>query len=176
MNDKTAAFLRLHAGRYPLLTLQDIRKALFQSAFGCEHLLADPSAARDYIVREAADALPCIGPVIEELDGPYCRVHLDLIRMGADPEEFTRRFVQSAEHRPEAQAELEEKLDTLLAMTRQGMLPFDPDRTEEMIRAWRSEGCPPCHHSEEFRAAYHPAYRLMRTELARELEGTVRKE
>ena len=39
-------FLRAHCARYPELALQDVFKALYQSAFGCEHLIADPSAER----------------------------------------------------------------------------------------------------------------------------------
>lgn len=35
-------FLRAHCARYPELALQDVFKALYQSAFGCEHLIADP--------------------------------------------------------------------------------------------------------------------------------------
>ena len=31
-------FLRAHCARYPELALQDVFKALYQSAFGCEHL------------------------------------------------------------------------------------------------------------------------------------------
>ena len=47
-------FLRAHCARYPELALQDVFKALYQSTFGCEHLIADPSAAADYIRAEAA--------------------------------------------------------------------------------------------------------------------------
>lgn len=47
-------FLRAHCARYPELALQDVFKALYQSAFGCGHLIADPSAAADYIRAEAA--------------------------------------------------------------------------------------------------------------------------
>ena len=50
-------FLRAHCARYPELALQDVFKALYQSAFGCEHLIADPSAAADYIRAEAAQNL-----------------------------------------------------------------------------------------------------------------------
>ena len=45
----TRAFLLAHAAAYPALTLTDLFKALYQSAFGCEHLVADPSAAEAYI-------------------------------------------------------------------------------------------------------------------------------
>ena len=50
----TRAFLLAHAAAYPALTLTDLFKALYQSAFGCEHLVADPSAAEAYIAAEAA--------------------------------------------------------------------------------------------------------------------------
>ena len=35
------------------------------------------------------------------------------------------------------------------------------------METWRAAGCPPCHHSEEFRAAYAPAYRVIRREYVR---------
>ena len=59
-------FLRAHCARYPELALQDVFKALYQSAFGCEHLIADPSAAADYIRAEAAQELFGDGPQGEE--------------------------------------------------------------------------------------------------------------
>ena len=55
----TRAFLLAHAAAYPALTLTDLFKALYQSAFGCEHLVADPSAAEAYIAAEAESARPC---------------------------------------------------------------------------------------------------------------------
>ena len=45
----TRAFLLAHFAAYPELALTDLFKALYQSAFGCEHLAADPSAAEAYI-------------------------------------------------------------------------------------------------------------------------------
>ena len=55
----TRAFLLAHTAAYPALTLTDLFKALYQSAFGCEHLVADPSAAEAYIDAEAEGARPC---------------------------------------------------------------------------------------------------------------------
>ena len=50
----TEQFLLEQYARHPASQLQDLRKALYQSVFGCEHLIADPSAAADYIRAEAA--------------------------------------------------------------------------------------------------------------------------
>ena len=75
-------FLRAHCARYPELALQDVFKALYQSAFGCEHLIADPSAAADYIRAEAARSGDRISELVELLSGDYCRVHLGILQDG----------------------------------------------------------------------------------------------
>ena len=46
-------FLLDQWARHPASRLQDLRKALYQSTFGCGHLVDDPSAAADWIRREA---------------------------------------------------------------------------------------------------------------------------
>ena len=46
-------FLLDQWARHPASRLQDLQKALYQSTFGCGHLVDDPSAAADWIRREA---------------------------------------------------------------------------------------------------------------------------
>ena len=162
----TRAFLLAHFAAYPELALTDLFKALYQSAFGCEHLAADPSAAEAYIAAEAAQARPHEGETVEPLDGPYVRVHLDVLKQGLSARTLARLFAFSAEHRNGAQAEFEKKLAVLTEMIRRGELPFDSAESEQAIAAWRAAGFPPCHHSEVFRRAYAPAYRLMKAAYA----------
>ena len=147
----TRAFLLAHAAAYPALTLTDLFKALYQSAFGCEHLVADPSAAEAYIAAEAEGARPCGRKSVEPLDGPYVRVHLDVLKKGLSARTLARLFALSAEHRDGAQAEFEKKLAVLTEMIRQGELPFDANEADRAISAWRAAGFPPCHHSEACR-------------------------
>ena len=85
-------FLRAHCARYPELALQDVFKALYQSAFGCEHLIAGPSAAADYIRAEAARSGDRISELVELLGGDYCRVHLGILQDGLSAETFARLF------------------------------------------------------------------------------------
>lgn len=162
----TRTFLLDHAARYPMAAAQDYMKALFQSAFGCEHLIADASAAAAYIRREAGTALPHAGETVEPLDGPYCRVHLDVLRDGLTPETMAALFALSAEHQPDGPALLEAKLGVLQQLIGEGLLPLDAADTAARIDAWRSAGFPACHHSDAFRAAYAPAYRLMKATYA----------
>lgn len=155
-----------HFKRYPELQIRDIFKFLHQSSFGCEHLLADPSAAVDYIRKEAKTARPHAGEFVEELDGEYCRVHLDILKEALTAETFGKLFFLSARHQEDGRAALEEKLSVTADLIAEGLLPFDRDSFRSMAEEWRTQGYPAIHHSEEFRAAYAPAYRVIRKEYA----------
>ena len=55
----TEQFLLEQYARHPASQLQDLRKALYQSVFGCGHLITDTSAAAEGIWKEAVEAGPC---------------------------------------------------------------------------------------------------------------------
>ena len=163
---QTKSLLLAHFHTYPRLTLADLLKFLHQSAFGCEHLLSDPSAATDYIRREAAGCSPHSGDLIEPLDGTHCRVHLDILRQGITPETFGKLFYLSAASVENGQLLLEETLTALQELITDGELPFSAEEAAGMISAWRAEGFPARRHSETFRNEYHPAYRVIKKEYA----------
>ena len=162
-------FLRAHCARYPELALQDVFKALYQSAFGCEHLIADPSAAADYIRAEAARSGDRISELVELLGGDYCRVHLGILQDGLSAETFARLFALSARHEECGREKLEAMLTALQTMADAGELPFSAQETAEAVERWRKDGFPPLHHSEIFRQNYAPAYRVLRRDFARAL-------
>ena len=161
-------FLRAHCARYPELALQDVFKALYQSTFGCEHLIADPSAAADYIRAEAARSGDRISELVELLGGDYCRVHLGILQDGLNAETFARLFALSARHEECGREKLEAMLTALQTMADAGELPFSAQETAEAVETWRRDGFPPLHHSEIFRQNYAPAYRVLRRDFARE--------
>ena len=162
-------FLRAHCARYPELALQDVFKALYQSAFGCEHLIADPSAAADYIRAEAARSGDRISELVELLGGDYCRVHLGILQDGLSAETFARLFALSVRHEECGREKLEAMLTALQTMADAGELPFSAQETAEAVETWRRDGFPPLHHSEIFRQNYAPAYRVLRRDFARAL-------
>lgn len=162
-------FLRAHCARYLELALQDVFKALYQSAFGCEHLIADPSAAADYIRAEAARSGDRISELVELLGGDYCRVHLGILQDGLSAETFARLFALSARHEECGREKLEAMLTALQTMADAGELPFSAQETSEAVERWRKDGFPPLHHSEIFRQNYASAYRVLRRDFARAL-------
>ena len=163
----TRCHLAAHAAAYPQAEVQDFMKYLYQSSFGCEHLLTDPSAAADYIRREAAQARPHAGDAVEPLDGAFCRVHLDMLREGLSADTLAALFVRSAEPCPDGAEALADRLTVFEAMLAEGVFPFTAAQAAPMLDAWRRAGFPACHHSARFRDAYAPAYRLMKADYVR---------
>ena len=51
-DSKTAKLLISHYCNYPKMEIQDMLKYIFQSSFGCEHMVSSQNFATDYIKRE----------------------------------------------------------------------------------------------------------------------------
>ena len=156
----TEQFLLEQYTGHPASQLQDLRKALYQSVFGCKHLITDTSAAAEGIRREAAEAGPC-SREIEALDGPWSRVQLGVLADGLTPETLSCMFARSAAMSHGDADALQEKLTVLRRLIRSGALPYSPAEADAELDDWRKNGFPACRHSEEYRAAYRPAYRVL---------------
>ena len=158
---KTRALLTSHYHAYPALQAEDVFKFLFHSAFGCDHLVSDEQAALRYIQSEYA-SLPASAPAYAEpLDGAYSRVHLGVLQEGLHPGTLARLFFLSAKPEPNGRADLAQKLALAQDMIERGELPIDPADFAQKLDAWHAQGFPAVHHSEIFRKAYHPAYRVI---------------
>lgn len=160
MDTKTRTLLLEHYRKYPLLQTEDIFKYLFQSAFGCEHLVSDLSAALNYIKKEC-ESLKSL-PTLDELDGEYTRVHISYL----EPETLARLFCLSAK-KEDGLAALEAKLEVAKELIADGSLPIDGEEFAKKLGAWREKGYPALHHSDAFREAYHPAYRVISNKYAK---------
>ena len=153
----------------PGLGLQDLFKYLYQSCLGCEHFVADEAKALAHIYEELPEAGADDLPEVEWLEGDFCRFHLKGLKDGATPEILCRLFLRSAQKQPEGAARLTLALEEVLALAREGRLPFSREEAQGAVARWKSAGLPPLHHSEEFRKQHHPAYRVIRKEFLKEL-------
>ena len=155
-----------HFARYPKIQPDDLFKYLYQSAFGCEHLVASQEGAISYIQREYEELEKTEASSVEPLDGEYVRVPLSLLDEGLKPETLGALFCRSAKQEPCGKEELLEKLEVAKELVEEGKLPFSALDFQNALSQWRDEGYPALHHSEIFRREYHPSYRVIAKDYA----------
>ena len=159
--DSTREVVLEHVNTYPKLQPQDIFKLLFQSAFGCEHLVSSFETALKYINAEYSNICKTEKAKIEKLDGGYKRVYLSCLNQGLRAETLAKLFCLSAKTEPEGRAFLEEKLQGVNQLLAENKLPFDENLYTKSLKTWREAGYPAVHHSQVFRDEYKPAYRVI---------------
>lgn len=152
-----SAVLAAHAARYPEMEPRDWAKLAYQSRFGPAHLLDDPAGFQTALEAEwAAVEGPPRAPGPEDIGNGLCRFHLE---PGADRELavplLARLALRTAREHRGTREELEGELTALEGLEIPGLADF--------LARWRREGCPPPRHSDAFRAACRPHYRLLRT-------------
>lgn len=156
-------YLRLHLARHPSMHAEDVVKLCYQAAFGAEHLLADPEAARVYLERECADIPACDGPLCEHLSDEVCRVSLAAWKAAGLPLSLLfRLFTDSAVVSADGEAKFRSYLTKAGDMILAGGTSISPQAWTEYIQAYESSGTHAVHHSPEYRTAEKPAYRIVR--------------
>ena len=155
------SILHRHAALYPAMMPCDAVKLVYQNEFGGGHLVADPAGSLERLRQELATAAPSPFSA-EPIGNGIVRVMLSgLTDAGYSPEDLNRDFVRSAELHTGELASFLHKLETLRQMTSQGVFSFQSAQLEEYLSAYAEQGYPPVSHSPEYRAAYHPAYRVV---------------
>lgn len=163
-DETTRELLINHYRTYPRLQVEDVFKYLFQSSFGCEHLVTDQAAAIEYIKREKSNLCQHSASSTDKLDGAYSRVHLSCLDRGLSAETIGRIFCLSAKSEPNGLDALENKIRVARQIIIEGALPLSHDEFEKKLTVWSSKGYPALHHSEIFRSEYRPAYRVVSDE------------
>lgn len=163
MNDTTSTekLLRSHFNAYPKLQAEDIFKFLFQSVFGCEHMISSQAHAVSYLQKEAQNADFCNAAKIERLDGNYSRVPLAYLGKGLNSTTLGKLFYLSASAPKGTVEQLESRLDIAERLITQRKIPLSIDDFKAACDRWKAEGYPALHHSDAFREAYHPSYRVI---------------
>ena len=164
--------LLAHAARYPLMEATDFAKLIYQSAFAGGHLIASREAALDRLTSEMNDlSAEGFSPLLEPIGGGLCRLYLaPARRMGLRAETICGLFAETAAAYQSAPARFERGMEELAALCREGALTADPEAVAALARSARESGYAPFSHSPRYRAAYHPAYRLVGEDFCRYLQ------
>jgi hypothetical protein len=152
-----------HLRMRPLMRATDFYKLIFQGVFGVGHIMG--ASARRWLDDESEglnleDGLE--EPLLEGVaaDGSMVRVNLRLfLRRGLDLVALYEAMVES-----EVEGSDEEFMEiwsVLKDLVDRGDIAVDREELQGLDRELREEGCRPHHHSQAYREAYKPAYRVV---------------
>lgn len=159
--DELQQILLDHAARYPAMEPTDGVKLIYQNEFGGGHLIKDEAACLAYLRREY-ELVEKSGqvPLYESIGNGIVRVNLAAVQE-TDLEKLGQAFIRSAAIHQGNLESFKEKLGLLRQMTQQHCFGFSSEALEAYLEAYEKAGFPPVSHSESYRAAYHPAYRIV---------------
>jgi len=153
--------LREHAKRYPLMQPTDAVKLIYQNEFGGGHLIRDEEACLNYLRREyAAVEKDPTAPLYEDIGNGIIRVNLAAVK-AEDLERLGRAFIDSAAKHKGTMDRFLNKLEVLRKLTTEGVFTFDVDALNAYLSEYKAVGYPAVSHSEQYRQAYTPAYRVI---------------
>jgi len=154
-------YIREQMNKHPSMQMQDIVKLCYQAAKGPEHIVEDINFARNYLLRELEETPAAAGELYEAISDDFVRINLAAWKFNKLPDEWLlKMFVSSAAHRADGDEKLEEYLNAA------GEL-FDDSAWAEYAAQYRAKGKPAVHHSEAYREAEKPAYRVLSRRYAR---------
>ena len=165
------SILLSHAARYPLMEATDAVKLLYQSEFGGGHLIRNEEVCRNRLLEEYRSTPQCRDmPLAEDIGGGIVRIHLAALdHSGMTPDQLGLLFIRSAATVRGSMEGFRKKLELLKELTCQGYMPFSLSVLEEYLAHYEAAGFPPVSHSDTYRNAYHPAYRVVQAQLLSEL-------
>lgn len=154
-----------HAHRYPLMQPRDAVKLIYQNEFGGGHLIKDEEACLLYLHREYAGVeKDATLSQCEYIGNGIVRMNLAALEE-SDLEKLGRDFIRSAAIHKGTLERFQSKLSVLTELTEQGIFAFDSKALADYLAEYAALGYPAVSHSEVYRKAYRPAYRIVvRTE------------
>lgn len=161
MMEELRAILIAHAKRYPLMQPTDAVKLIYQNEFGGGHLIRDEEACLNYLRREYADLeKDQTAPLCEDIGNGIVRVNLTALKE-EDLAQLGKAFVDSAAKHKGTLDSFLNKLEVLRTLTAEGVFAFDLDALNSYLSEYEAAGYPAVSHSEQYRQAYKPAYRIL---------------
>ena len=161
------ATLARHAARYPKMEPADAVKLVYQSVFGGGHLIENEADSLRFLSEERAAALlrtpaDAHPDAFEPIGFGYVRLYLTGREIAALPDALLNRaFVLSSRSPNGGMPLFEASLRALRRAVERGVFSFSKVAFSDCLAGYRAAGFPPARHSEAYRRAYAPAYRVL---------------
>ena len=153
-----------HFARYPYMDPQDAVKLLYQAEFGPEHMITDEKKSLALLEAEMAGLTADAHgePLYEPIGNGLCRWNLKpCVEKGIPAADIHRLFLETSRSVKGDKRRFLESLRMLEEMAEGDETPFDALALDVFLIRYRDRKCPAVHHSEGYRRAYRPAYRVV---------------
>jgi len=156
-----ADIIRNHAERYPKMQIQDIYKLAHQAAKGSDHAVVDLDQAKMGLAKEMQEIgnthfmEPLVDPI--SADGEIVRIHLrPFSQIKEEITTLAEAFHQTALF-------FQGRNDILISHWEDAVRTrlFSKYLMKEFFKKMEEMNFPAVHHSEPYRLAYQPAYRVI---------------
>lgn len=157
-------YMKDQAARHPAMEPADVMKLCYQASFGAEHLLEDREAAYQYLLRECDQVQPEQSePLYEFISEGVLRVNLSAWKYRKLPAEWIfQMFAATSAQPPQGgMAMFRNCLQEASELADAGVFHFSRKEWEEFLRDYPVGNPVAVHHSEAYRQAERPAYRLV---------------
>lgn len=161
------ALLRKHFERRPLMRATDFYKLLYQGVFGVGHILGERARGR---LQEEAASIDLADhpdePLVEAVsaDGAMVRVNLrPYLRQSLSLDRFYEAMKETSKDQGAPEKFLH-AWSVFHELAISGALEVDHGELDSLDHDLHEKGPRPHHHSEPYRVAYYPAYRVVKRE------------
>lgn len=155
--------LRLHPSMQP----QDVVKMCYQAAYGAEHMLTNLEKAKQFFDEEFKAIPPSFAqPLYEPISEDFCRINLAAWKArDLSGEELFELFTASPHNSTSGPSDFSNCIKSAELVIQKGKAPFSYEEWHAYFDEYKKNGMPVVHHSEAYRLAEQPAYRIVRKDL-----------
>lgn len=157
---------------YPESTLQDVYKSFYQDRFGPGHMITDTASVRQYLLNELAenDITSTVHFEPTGSEGRFVRVYLSAVADSLiTAEQLLDAFVQSANAVQEPQTEWASDWEDIVGVIRKYDLIVKDFEALQPLLSEAAQNHQAVHHSQAYREAYHPHYRIVEREVLKKV-------
>ncbi len=160
-----------HAEKYPLAQPCDAVKLIYQSEFLGGHMIKSAEQSLLRLTEEFRQVEKSPGAeLFEYIGNGVVRVNLAALDIEKYPlEALNRDFCESANLRRGSMEDFAAKLKVLVSKFSRFGFGFSAKELEDYLEKYREAGYPAVSHSEAYRLAYKPAYRVVIKKLPQKL-------
>ena len=156
-------YLIRNANIYPISKETDYLKMIYQSVFGVGHLIKDLDKAKNYLLFEMENlTYEKFESLYEYISDDFVRINLRPYKfLNLDIDELLNGMIDCANSNTGTYQDALCKIDILRDLVKTKVINININYIDEILKQYPNE-LPLFHHSEEYRQAYSPHYRVVK--------------